>query len=156
VGIGFDVHPLVEGRRLIIGGVEIPYVRGLEGHSDADALSHAVMDALLGASNLGNKGELFPSSDPQYKDMCSLRFLEKVAALLKENRWRILSVDSTIIAQRPAMSQFFDKMAGKMAGSLGVDVERVSVKATTTDHLGFVGREEGIAACAVALLEKVE
>lgn len=153
IGMGFDVHPLVEGRRLIIGGVEIPYALGLEGHSDGDVLSHTVMDALLGAANLGNKGSLFPSDDPQYKDACSLLFLERIAELLSENNWQIVNIDCTVLAQRPPLSPYFPQMAGAISTSLGIDTSRVSVKATTTDRLGFVGREEGIAAYAVALLE---
>jgi len=153
-GTGFDVHPLVEGRRLVIGGVEIPYPRGLAGHSDGDVLSHAIMDALLGAANLGNKGSLFPSSDPQYKDACSLLFLERVAELLLDNGWRIVNVDGTVLAQRPALAPYFPEMARAVSCALGIEASRVSIKATTTDYLGFVGREEGIAACAVALLER--
>ncbi len=153
-GTGFDVHPLVEGRRLVIGGVEIPYPRGLAGHSDGDVLSHAIMDALLGAANLGNKGSLFPSSDPQYKDTCSLLFLERVAELLLDNGWRIVNVDGTVLAQRPALAPYFPGMARAVSSALGIEAARVSIKATTTDYLGFVGREEGIAACAVALLER--
>ena len=154
VGMGFDVHPLVEGRRLIIGGVEVPYHRGLEGHSDGDVLSHAVMDALLGAANLGNKGSLFPSDDPQYKDACSLLFLERVAHLLSEGKWHIVNVDCTVLAQKPPLSPHFGDMVAKISTALGIDAFRVGVKATTTDHLGFVGREEGMAAYAVALLER--
>ena len=156
IGMGFDVHPLVEGRRLIIGGVEIPYALGLEGHSDGDVLSHAVMDALLGATNLGNKGSLFPSDDPQYKDTCSLLFLERIAELLSENNWQIVNIDCTVLAQRPPLSSYFPPMANAISTSLGIDKSRVSVKATTTDRLGFVGREEGIAAYAVVLLESPE
>lgn len=155
VGIGFDVHPLVKGRKLIIGGVEIPHEKGLEGHSDGDVLSHTVMDALLGAANLGNKGSLFPSEDMQWKDARSLLFLERVAALLSGQGWRIVNVDCTVIAQRPRMSPHFAQMADNICRALGIDASRVSVKATTTDRLGFPGREEGIAAQAVALLEKV-
>jgi len=153
VGLGFDVHPLVEGRPLIIGGVHVPFPRGLAGYSDGDVLSHAVMDALLGAANLGNKGSLFPSTDPQYKDACSLTFLETVAGLLSEKGWRIVNVDATIVAQRPVLAPYFSEMVKAVSVALSVDPSRVSVKATTTDHLGFLGREEGIAACAVALLE---
>lgn len=153
VGFGFDVHPLVTERPLVIGGVQVPFSGGLAGHSDGDVLSHAIMDALLGAANLGNKGSHFPSSDPQYKDACSLTFLETVAGLLSEEGWRIVNVDATIVAQRPVLSPYFSEMVKAVSAALSVDPSRVSIKATTTDRLGFLGREEGIAACAVALLE---
>jgi len=155
VGFGFDVHPLVVGRLLVIGGVQVPFPRGLAGHSDGDVLSHAIMDALLGAANLGNKGSLFPSTDPRYKDARSLTFLETVAGLLGEQGWRIVNVDATIVAQRPVLSPYFPEMVKAVSAALSIDPSRVSVKATTTDHLGFLGREEGIAACAIALLELV-
>ncbi len=149
-GIGFDSHPLTEGRRLVLGGVEIPHDRGLSGHSDGDVLVHAVMDALLGAANLGDKGFHFPSSDPQYKDISSLILLERVGVLVAEAGWRLSNVDATILAQNPRLSPFNEEMRENMARSLSVSPDRVSVKVTTTDYLGFVGREEGIAACAVA------
>ncbi len=152
VGSGFDVHPLVAGRELVLGGVHVPYEKGLEGHSDGDALSHAVMDALLGAANLGNKGALFPSNDIRYKDADSLAFLVRVAELLAQGGWRISNVDATILAERPRLAQHFPAMARNIAKALSVDVSRVSVKATTTDKLGFLGRGEGIAAEAVALV----
>ena len=151
-GIGFDSHPLIEGRRLVLGGVEIPHDRGLSGHSDGDVLVHAVMDALLGAANLGDKGSHFPSSDPQYKDICSLILLERVGVLVAEAGWRLSNVDATILAQIPRLSPFNREMRENMAKSLSVSPGLISVKATTTDYLGFVGREEGIAACAVASL----
>ena len=151
-GIGFDSHPLIEGRRLVLGGVEIPHERGLSGHSDGDVLVHAVMDALLGAANLGAKGSHFPSADPQYKDISSLILLERVGALVAEAGWRLSNVDATILAQNPRLSPFNREMRENMAKSLSVSPGLISVKATTTDYLGFVGREEGIAACAVASL----
>ncbi len=151
-GIGFDSHPLIEGRRLVLGGVEIPHDRGLSGHSDGDVLVHAVMDALLGAANLGDKGSHFPSSDPQYTDISSLILLERVGALVAEAGWRLSNVDATILAQNPRLSPFNREMRENMAKSLSVSPGLISVKATTTDYLGFVGREEGIAACAVASL----
>ena len=151
-GIGFDSHPLIEGRRLVLGGVEIPHDRGLSGHSDGDVLVHAVMDALLGAANLGDKGSHFPSSDPQYKDICSLILLERVGVLVAEAGWRLSNVDATILAQNPRLSPFNREMRENMAKSLSVSPGLISVKATTTDYLGFVGREEGIAAFAVASL----
>ena len=151
-GIGFDSHPLIEGRRLVLGGVEIPHERGLSGHSDGDVLVHAVMDALLGAANLGDKGSHFPSNDPQYKDISSLILLERVGALVAEAGWRLSNVDATILAQIPRLSPFHREMRENMAKSLSVSPGLISVKATTTDYLGFVGREEGIAAFAVASL----
>ena len=150
VGIGFDSHPLTPGRRLVLGGVEIPHDRGLAGHSDGDVLVHAIMDALLGAANLGDKGVHFPSSDAQYKDISSLVLLDKVATLLNEVGWRVSNVDATITAQNPRLGPFIQSMRGQAAKALSLPPGRISVKTTTTDHLGFVGREEGIAAYAVA------
>ena len=152
-GIGIDSHPFIEGRRLVLGGVEIPHDRGLSGHSDGDALAHAVMDALLGAANLGDKGLHFPSSDPQYKDISSLILLERVGVLVAEAGWRLSNVDATILAQNPRLSPFNGEMRENLAKSLSVSPSRISVKVTTTDYLGFVGREEGIAACAVASIK---
>ena len=154
IGGGFDVHPLVEGRPLVLGGVRVPYSKGLEGHSDGDALCHAVMDALLGAANLGNKGSLFPSSDMRYKDATSLAFLVRVAELLGKAGWRIVNVDATILAEKPKLAEHFPAMAQNVARALSIEASRVSVKATTTDKLGFLGRGECIAAQAVALLER--
>jgi len=151
-GIGFDSHPLTEGRRLVLGGVDIPHSQGLSGHSDGDVLVHAVMDALLGAANLGDKGVHFPSSDPQYKDISSLILLERVSVLVAEAGWRLSNVDATILAQNPRLSPFNLEMRENMARSLSVSPGRVSVKVTTTDYLGFVGREEGITAIAVVSL----
>ena len=152
VGIGFDSHPLVPERRLVLGGVEIPHDRGLEGHSDGDVLVHAIMDALLGAANLGDKGTHFPSSDPQFRNILSLLLLERVAALLHESGWRVSNVDATMLAQSPRLGPYIPEMKERTAASLGIPPARVGIKATTTDHLGFVGRSEGIAACAVACL----
>ena len=151
-GIGFDSHPLAEGRKLVLGGVTIPHDKGLSGHSDGDVLVHAIMDALLGAANLGDKGLHFPSSDPQYKDIFSLILLERVGVLVAQAGWRLSNVDATILAQNPKLSPFNAKMRENVAGSLSVSPDRVSVKVTTTDYLGFVGREEGIAAMAVVSL----
>jgi len=151
-GIGFDSHPLTAGRRLVLGGVDIPHSQGLSGHSDGDVLVHAVMDALLGAANLGDKGVHFPSEDAQYKDISSLILLERVSVLVAEAGWRLSNVDATILAQNPRLSPFNLEMRENMARSLSVSPDRVSVKVTTTDHLGFVGREEGIAACAIVSL----
>ncbi|PKB72230.1 MAG: 2-C-methyl-D-erythritol 2,4-cyclodiphosphate synthase [SAR202 cluster bacterium Io17-Chloro-G6] len=152
VGIGFDSHPLTAGRTLVLGGVTIPYHLGLAGHSDGDALIHAIMDALLGAAGLGDKGIHFPSDDPQYKDISSLVLLAEVAGLLASNRWRIVNVDATILAQKPRLGTFIASMREQSGAALSLPLERVSIKATTTDYMGFVGREEGIAACAVASL----
>ena len=151
-GIGFDSHPLSEGRRLVLGGVVIPHDLGLSGHSDGDVLVHAVMDAILGAANLGDKGIHFPSSDDRYKDISSLILLGKVGVLATQAGWRLSNVDATILAQNPKLSPFNSDMRNNIAKSLSVTLDRISVKATTTDHLGFVGRDEGIAAIAVVSL----
>ena len=150
VGMGFDAHGLAAGRRLVLGGVDVPHDRGLEGHSDGDVLVHAVMDALLGAANLGDKGEHFPSSDPQYKDISSLVLLEKVGEMLRASGWLIQNVDATILAQKPRLGGHVSEMRNNVSAVLWVGPEQVSIKATTTDYMGFTGREEGIAACAVA------
>jgi len=151
-GIGFDSHPLTDGRKLVLGGVDITHDRGLSGHSDGDVLVHAIMDALLGAANLGDKGLHFPSSDPQYKDISSLVLLERVGVLVAQSGWRLSNVDATILAQNPRLSPFNSEMRENVARTLSVGPDRVSIKVTTTDHLGFVGREEGIAALAVVSL----
>ena len=152
VGIGFDAHPLVSGRRLVLGGVHIPYHLGLAGHSDGDVLVHAMMDALLGAAGLGDKGTQFPSKDPRYKDISSLLLLSTVAELVRAGGWRISNVDATMLAQKPTLGPFVDTMREQAATALSVPPERIGIKATTTDYMGFVGREEGIAAYAVASL----
>ena len=152
IGTGYDVHKLVKGRRLIIGGVEIPYEKGLLGHSDADVLVHAVMDALLGAAALGDIGKHFPDSDPKYKGADSLMLMREVRRILSENGFEVGNVDATIIAQAPKMSPHIDTMRRNIADALGLDVSQVSVKATTEERLGFTGRGEGISAQAVALI----
>lgn len=152
VGTGFDVHALVEGRALILGGVEIPFEKGLDGHSDADVLIHALMDALLGAAALGDIGGHFPDTDPQYKGISSVKLLEHVTALLKKESYSIGNVDVTVMAQRPKIKPFINDMRQIIADTMGVDISRVNIKGTTTERLGFVGREEGIAAQAVCLL----
>ena len=152
IGTGYDVHKLVEGRKLIIGGVEIPYEKGLLGHSDADVLVHAVMDALLGAAALGDIGKHFPDSDPKYKGADSLMLMREVRRILSENGFEVGNVDATIIAQAPKMSPHIDTMCRNIADALGLDVSQVSVKATTEERLGFTGRGEGISAQAVALI----
>ena len=153
IGQGFDVHALVAGRKLIIGGVDIPYERGLQGHSDADVLLHAICDALLGAAGLGDIGQHFPDSDPTYAGIDSRKLLRSVAKRLKEMGLRIVNIDATIVAQAPRMSPHIPRMIGNIATDLEVAPAAINVKATTTEHLGFVGRVEGIAAQAVALLE---
>ena len=153
IGTGYDVHKLVEGRKLIIGGVEIPYEKGLLGHSDADVLVHAIMDALLGAAALGDIGKHFPDSDPKYKGADSLMLMREVRRILSENGFEVGNVDATIIAQAPKMSPHIDTMRRNIAAALGLDVSLVSVKATTEERLGFTGRGEGISAQAVALIE---
>ena len=152
VGIGFDSHPLVAGRRLVLGGVDIPFEKGLDGWSDADVLTHAIMDALLGAIASGNIGTHFPPGDPRYKGASSLVLLQSVKAELEEKGWKVDNIDATIIAQRPRLKDFIDPIRQKLSQTLGVDISQVSVKASTSNNLGFVGREEGMAACAVALL----
>ena len=156
VGMGYDVHQLVEGRDLILGGVNIPYEKGLLGHSDADVLLHAIMDALLGAAALGDIGKHFPDIDPQYKGISSIKLLEHVAALLDENGYVVENIDATIIAQRPKMRPYIDQMRENIAKALGVETDQINVKATTEEGLGFTGTGEGISAQAVALIMSVE
>lgn len=156
IGTGYDVHKLVEGRDLILGGVNIPYEKGLLGHSDADVLLHAIMDALLGAAALGDIGKHFPDTDEQYKGASSIKLLEKVSEILSENHYVIENIDSTIIAQRPKLASYIPTMRENIAKTLGLDLSQVSVKATTEEGLGFTGSGEGIAVQAVALLTTVE
>jgi len=153
IGQGFDAHALVAGRKLIIGGVQIPYEKGLAGHSDADVLIHAVCDALLGAAGLGDIGAHFPDSDARYKDIDSRKLLREVAQLLRQKKLKVVNVDATIIAQEPKMAPHLSAMRANLAADLGVAVDSINIKAKTTEKLGFVGRGEGIAAEAVALLE---
>jgi 2-C-methyl-D-erythritol 2,4-cyclodiphosphate synthase len=152
IGKGFDVHALVAGRPLIIGGVNIPYDKGLSGHSDADVLMHAICDAVLGAANLGDIGVHFPPDDVQYKDQDSARFLQGAAKLLSAAGFEIINIDSTIIAEAPKMRPHVAAMQANIAQALSIDIEQVSIKATTTEKLGFTGRGEGIAADAIALI----
>lgn len=154
VGQGFDVHQLVEGRKCIIGGVEIPYERGLLGHSDADVLLHAIADAILGAVAKGDIGKHFPDNDPAYKGADSLKLLQHVWALAKGMGYKLGNVDATIIAQKPKMAPYIPQMTEVIAGALEADNDQVNVKATTTEHLGFTGRGEGVAAQAVVCLLK--
>ncbi len=152
IGTGYDVHKLTEDRKLILGGVEIPYEKGLLGHSDADVLIHAIMDALLGAAALGDIGVHFPDTDPAYKDISSILLLERVRDLLADKGYRVGNIDATIIAQRPKMTPYIENMRENIARALRVDVDRVNVKATTEEGLGFTGTGEGISAQAAALL----
>jgi 2-C-methyl-D-erythritol 2,4-cyclodiphosphate synthase len=153
IGQGFDVHRLVAGRRLVIGGVEIAHDKGLLGHSDADVLLHAVCDALLGAAALGDIGAHFPDSDPRFKGIDSRKLLREVAALLRARHFRVLSVDATIIAEAPRMAPHVGAMVENIAADIGMEAARVNVKATTTEGLGFTGRGEGIAAQAICLID---
>ena len=154
VGIGYDVHALVEGRRLILGGVEIPYERGLLGHSDADVLIHALMDALLGALALGDIGAHFPDHDPRYSGISSILLLEQVVKLLETHGYCVGNMDSILVAERPKLAPFIPQMRSKLAQALKIGTENVSVKATTTERLGFEGRGEGIGAQVIVYLEK--
>ena len=154
IGHGYDVHKLVEGRDLILGGVKIEHTLGLLGHSDADVLLHAVSDALLGAAGLGDIGKHFPDTDPQYKGADSLKLLEIVAQRVKEAGYRVSNIDVTMIAQRPKLRPHVEKMEENIASAVGVDVSRVNVKATTEEKLGFTGTEQGMACHAVCLLEE--
>lgn len=153
IGVGYDVHPLVAGRRLLLGGVDIPFDRGLAGWSDADVLLHAIIDALLGAAALGDIGSHFPPGEPQYKGISSLTLLQKVRDQIGRDGWRVGNIDATIVAEAPRLRDFIDDMRQKISRALAIDFSQVSVKAKTSEKLGFVGRGEGIAAYAVALLE---
>ena len=152
IGQGFDAHALKAGRRLVVGGVTIPHAKGLEGHSDADVLLHAICDALLGAAALGDIGRYYPDSDPKYQGIDSRKLLRETAALLEKNGWRLVNLDATIIAQEPRMTPHIPAMIANIATDLGVPQRDVSIKAKTTEKLGFTGRGEGIAAEAVALI----
>ena len=153
IGLGYDVHAFAEGRRLVIGGVDIPFDKGLDGHSDADVLVHAVMDALVGALRAGDIGKLFPDTDPAYEGADSIKLLSRVAELARSRGYRILDCDCTIGAQAPKLAPYREQMRRNMADAMGLDLGSVGLKATTTECLGFVGREEGMEAWAVALLD---
>jgi 2-C-methyl-D-erythritol 2,4-cyclodiphosphate synthase len=155
VGIGCDSHPLVSGRRLILGGVDIPYDKGLSGWSDADVATHAIIDALCGAADLGDIGTLFPSQEPEYKDISSLVLLRKTSELLKAKGLEVTNIDVAIIAQNPKLSPFVPEMRKRLSQALGVESTQVTIKATTTDGLGFIGRGEGIGAQSVALITTI-
>ena len=155
VGIGYDVHPLTPERRLVLGGVDIPFDKGLSGWSDADVLTHAIIDALLGAAALGDIGSHFPPGEPQYKGIASLILLKRVRDELAENSWQVVNVDATIVAEQPKLRDFIDQMRQQLSRTLGIALSQVGVKASTSAQLGFVGRGEGIAAFAVALIESI-
>lgn len=156
IGNGYDVHKLAEGRKLIIGGVEIPYEKGLLGHSDADVLVHAVMDSLLGAAALGDIGKHFPDNSERYKDISSIFLLKNVFSLLENEGYSIINIDTSIIAQEPKMAPYIEIMRKNIADALNIDMGAVNIKATTEEGLGFTGRGEGIAASAVCLIEKIK
>jgi 2-C-methyl-D-erythritol 2,4-cyclodiphosphate synthase len=153
VGIGYDVHGLVQGRKLILGGVEIPHTKGLDGHSDADVLMHAICDALLGAIGEVDIGHFFPNTDPRWKGVASRIFLEEAARQVARLQGKIVNVDATLVAQQPKLFPFIASMKTNIAGALGLPTRQVGIKATTNEHLGFIGREEGIAAMAVAAVD---
>ena len=155
VGMGYDVHKLTEGRKLILGGVDIPYEKGLAGHSDADVLVHAIMDALLGAAALGDIGQHFPDTDPAYKGISSVKLLTHVMELLRQHHFAVGNVDAVIIAQKPKMAPHIPQMRKNLAQAMGVEEDRINIKATTEEGLGFTGRGEGIASQAICLLEEV-
>jgi len=155
VGIGCDSHPLVSGRRLILGGVDIPYDKGLSGWSDADVATHAIIDALCGAADLGDIGTLFPSQEPEYEDISSLVLLSKTGELLKAKGLKVVNIDVTVIAQNPKLSPFVPEMRKRLSQTLGIDSTQLTIKATSTDGLGFIGRGEGIAAQSVALITTI-
>ena len=154
IGLGYDVHAFAEGRRLVIGGVDIPFDKGLDGHSDADVLVHAVMDALVGALRAGDIGKLFPDTDPAYKGADSIKLLEQVGELVRGEGWRIVDIDTVLMIQEPKMAPHREQMRANIAAALQIPVESVGVKATSTEWLGYEGRGEGVTAQAVALLEK--
>ncbi|HEX2896894.1 MAG TPA: 2-C-methyl-D-erythritol 2,4-cyclodiphosphate synthase [candidate division Zixibacteria bacterium] len=155
IGYGYDVHALVSGRKLILGGVEIKHDKGLDGHSDADVLLHAICDSILGAAAVGDIGKHFPPNDPRFKNISSLMLLQKVQKLAAESGWHLIeNIDSTIMAERPHLQNYIPEMQNKIAQVLSIQITQISIKATTTEGLGFVGREEGMAAAAVCLLKK--
>jgi len=155
VGLGYDVHRLVVGRKLVLGGETIPFEKGLLGHSDADVLTHAVCDALLGAAGLGDIGQHFPDTDPAYKDICSLELLDRTGRMLRQRNLAIVNLDVTVFAQAPKLAPFRDAICRRLAGVLGVAADRINIKATTTEGLGMIGAGDGIAAMCVALLREV-
>ncbi len=155
-GMGYDVHPLVEGRPLVLGGIKIPFEKGLLGHSDGDVLIHSVIDAMFGAAAMGDIGGHFPSEDERYRGVSSTVLLKEAVRLLRESRWRVSNVDATILAEQPMLRPYIEDIRASLAGCLETDIGAVSVKATTTDGLGFIGRGDGIASMAVAVIEWLE
>ena len=155
-GIGYDVHPFVEGRPLVLGGITVPFEKGPLGHSDGDALIHSIIDALFGAAAMGDIGSHFPSDDERYSGISSTVLLKEAVGLLKEARWRVSNVDATILAEQPMLRPYMQDIRASLAGCMGIELEAVSVKATTTDGLGFIGKGDGIASMAVAVIEWVE
>ena len=155
IGFGYDVHRLVSGRKLILGGVQIPHEKGLEGHSDADVLLHAICDGILGAMGEGDIGKHFPNSDPRYRGISSLELLKSVASMMNRQKWKVENLDSTVVAEQPMIGSHIPQMAEKIAGALEIPPSRVNIKATTSEGLGFVGEKKGIVAYAVVLLKKV-
>jgi len=155
IGVGYDVHHFIAGRKLVLGGMEIPFDKGLDGHSDADVLVHSIIDALLGAAGLRDIGAHFPSSDPQYKDISSLLLLRQVGGLLRDKGWKVGNIDATVVAERPRLLDYIPRMRQCIGETLGMDAEQVSVKGTTAKGLGFLGAGEGIAVHAVALIEEL-
>jgi 2-C-methyl-D-erythritol 2,4-cyclodiphosphate synthase len=156
IGFGYDVHPLVEDRKLILGGVEIPFEKGLEGHSDADVLLHAICDGILGALGEGDIGKHFPNTDPQFKGISSLQLLRAVAVKMEEKNFILGNLDSTVVAERPKIGPFIPRMKEQIAGALRISPQRINIKATTTEGLGFIGEGKGMAAYAVVLLKEVQ
>lgn len=156
IGYGYDVHPLVPGRKLVLGGVEITFDKGLEGWSDADVLTHAIMDALLGAAALGDIGRHFPPGEARYKDISSLKLLKQVSEKLADKGYRVGNIDATVVAEKPKLRDYIDDMRRSLAGTMDIEIGRVSVKASTNNGLGFIGSGQGIAAYAVALIEEKE
>ena len=154
IGTGFDVHAFAEKRKLVIGGIEIPFEKGLAGHSDADVLLHAICDALLGSLALGDIGKHFPDADPKFKDANSINLLSEVYKMVESNGYKLGNLDAVLMLQRPKISLFIEKMRGKISFALNVDIEKISIKATTTEKLGFTGREEGVAAMATVLVTR--
>jgi len=155
VGTGYDVHPLVAGRKLVLGGIEVPFEKGLDGWSDADVLTHAIIDALFGAAALGDIGRHFPPGEPEYRDISSVVLLERAGEKLKENGWRVENIDTTVVAEQPRLVDYIERMRREVSRALGIDTGKVSIKASTSNGIGFVGRGEGVAAFAVALLEEI-
>lgn len=156
VGIGYDIHPLIQGQYLVLGGVEIPYTHSLDGWSDADVLTHAIIDALLGAATLGDIGSHFPSGEAPYKDIPSLKLLRETGDKLKSQNWCVGNIDATVIIEKPRLRDFVNQIRQKLSGALGIEVSKVSIKASTANGMGFIGRGDGVSACAVVMIEHTQ